>query len=151
MAWILNRSSLNLMPVSKMFPTSKVLYVKGTEMAEADVYSTCWNGKKQIHMEGTIQWRHSGILNTWTKMYDLNRNSHWNTFACNTAWTFWSNRFYARSQNCEKRLLVSSCPSVRPSVWLSSWNNSAPTGRILWNLIFEYFSKICWENSSFIS
>jgi hypothetical protein len=30
------------------------------------------------------------------------------------------------SQNCGKRLLASSCLSVRPS----AWNNSAPTGRI---------------------
>jgi hypothetical protein len=30
------------------------------------------------------------------------------------------------SQNCERRLLTSSCPSVCPS----AWNNSAPTGRI---------------------
>jgi len=35
---------------------------------------------------------------------------------------------------------------VRPS----AWNNSAPTGRILWNFIFVYFSTICRENSSFI-
>jgi hypothetical protein len=31
------------------------------------------------------------------------------------------------SQICEKRPLASSCPSVR----LSEWKNSAPTGRIL--------------------
>jgi len=31
----------------------------------------------------------------------------------------------------KKRLLSSSCLSVRPSVYLSAWNNSAPTGRIL--------------------
>jgi len=41
----------------------------------------------------------------------------------------------------EKQLLPSS---------LSSWNNSAPTGRDYWNLIFQYFSKICRENSGFI-
>ena len=34
--------------------------------------------------------------------------------------------FYARSQNCEKRRLPSSCPSA--------WNNSAPTRRILMKL-----------------
>jgi len=33
----------------------------------------------------------------------------------------------ARSQNCEKRLSALSCPSVR----LSAWHNSAPTGRII--------------------
>ena len=53
--------------------------------------------------------------------------------------------FQARSQNPEKRLLASSCPSVRPS----AWNISTPTGRISWNLIFEYFSKMRRENSSF--
>jgi hypothetical protein len=41
------------------------------------------------------------------------------------------------------------CPSVRPSVRPSAWNNSAPTGRIF--MEFEYFLKICcWENSNFI-
>ena len=38
--------------------------------------------------------------------------------------------FWAISQNCEKRLLALSCPSVRQS----AWNNSAPTGRILMKL-----------------
>jgi hypothetical protein len=33
----------------------------------------------------------------------------------------------------------------------SAWKNSAPTGRIFMKLIFEYFSKICRENSSFIT
>jgi len=49
------------------------------------------------------------------------------------------------SQNCKKRLLASSCLSVR----LSAWNNSAPTGRIFENIL-EYFSKIHRENSRFI-
>ena len=39
-----------------------------------------------------------------------------------------------------------SCLSVR----LSSWNNLVPTGHVFMNLIFEYFLKICWGNSSFI-
>ena len=52
--------------------------------------------------------------------------------------------FQAPLQNYEKRPLTSSCLLVRSSVW----NNSAPTGRIKCNLIFEYFSKICRENSS---
>ena len=34
--------------------------------------------------------------------------------------------FYALSQDCEQRLLPSSCPSVRPP----AWEKSAPTGRI---------------------
>jgi len=41
--------------------------------------------------------------------------------------------FEARLENCEKRLLtscVSVRPSVRPSLCLSAWNISAPTGRI---------------------
>jgi len=36
-------------------------------------------------------------------------------------------------------------------VCLSTWKNSAPTGRIFVKLIFEYFSKICRENSSLIT
>ena len=34
----------------------------------------------------------------------------------------------ARSQNCEKQLLTSSCLSVHPSFPLSAMNNSAPVG-----------------------
>ena len=41
---------------------------------------------------------------------------------------------WARSQNCEKRLLALSClsdrPSVQPSARLCAWNNSVDTGRI---------------------
>ena len=54
--------------------------------------------------------------------------------------------FYARSKNCEKRLLASSCLSVCPSVPLSFclqsvWNNSAPTGRIFMIFFFFIFLK----------
>ena len=48
-----------------------------------------------------------------------------------------------RLQNCKKWLISSSCVSVCPS----AWNNPAS---LSWNLIFEYFLKICQENSSFI-
>ena len=44
----------------------------------------------------------------------------------------------------KKRLLVSSYLSIRLSV---SWNNSAVTGGISRNWIFDYFSKICQECS----
>jgi hypothetical protein len=52
--------------------------------------------------------------------------------------------FEARSQTCEKRLLVSSCLSVRPNstTRLSSHGFSC-------NLTFQYFLKICRDNSSF--
>ena len=40
----------------------------------------------------------------------------------------------ARSQNCEKRPLASSC--VRLSVHIPTWNYSTPTGGIFVNLIF---------------
>ena len=40
--------------------------------------------------------------------------------------------FQARLENCEKLLSVASCLSVRPS----SWNNSAPTGRIFMKCYF---------------
>ena len=59
-------------------------------------------------------------------------------------------------KNFENRLLASSClslclsvrPSVRPSVCFSACNNTAPTGRIFMKF---GFSKICRENSSFVS
>jgi hypothetical protein len=37
----------------------------------------------------------------------------------------------AHSKKCKKWLLASSCPSVCPYYCPSTWNNSAPTGRIL--------------------
>jgi hypothetical protein len=51
---------------------------------------------------------------------------------------------FAHSQNCEKRLLTSSCLSVCP----------LGTTRLIldgfsWNFIIEYYLKICRENSSF--
>ena len=53
--------------------------------------------------------------------------------------------FWERSQDCEKRLLASSCLSVCLSVRPWAWNNSASTGRIFMKLdTFEYF----FENPS---
>jgi hypothetical protein len=50
--------------------------------------------------------------------------------------------FKARSQNCLKRLLTSSCLYVR----LSSWNNLAPTGRILMKFdIWVFFENLSWK------
>ena len=52
--------------------------------------------------------------------------------------------FYSRfSQNCEKRLFASPSLSIPPSVW----NNLASRDGFSLNLIFEYFSKICRQNS----
>jgi len=42
------------------------------------------------------------------------------------------------------------CPSVRPSLRLSAWNNSAPTGRVFMKFDILHFSQICRENSSSI-
>ena len=49
------------------------------------------------------------------------------------------------SQNCEKRQLVPSCLSLRPH-----GTTRRPLDGFLLNLVFECFSKICPENSSFI-
>ena len=51
---------------------------------------------------------------------------------------------YALSQNCEKRLLTSLCPSVHPS----AWKNLAPTGRIFIQFGTWDFPKICGDNSA---
>jgi hypothetical protein len=42
--------------------------------------------------------------------------------------------------------VISACPSV----CLSTGSNSASTGRLTCNFIFEYFSKIFREYSSFV-
>jgi len=48
--------------------------------------------------------------------------------------------YYARSRNCETQLLASSCLSVCPH-----GTTRLPLDGFSWNLIFEDFSKICWE------
>ena len=57
--------------------------------------------------------------------------------------------FYARAQNCEKRLLASSCLSACVCVILHG-TARLPWNRFSLNLTFEYFSIILRENSSFI-
>ena len=57
--------------------------------------------------------------------------------------------FLARSQNCEKRLLASSCLSVRPPVSPHE-TTRVPLDGFSRNLVFEYYSKSFRENSSFI-
>jgi hypothetical protein len=62
--------------------------------------------------------------------------------------SFWFG-FQARSQNCWKGLLASSCLTVCLSVLRQSvrphGTSWLPVNGFLWNLIFEYFSKICRE------
>ena len=57
-------------------------------------------------------------------------------------------------QTCEKRLLASfpsERPSVLPSVCLSAWNNSAPTGEILITFdILILFRKSVWKIEFFL-
>jgi hypothetical protein len=53
--------------------------------------------------------------------------------------------YYALSQNCEKRLLASSCLSVCPHE-----TTRFPLDRFSCNLICENFPKHCRENSIFI-
>jgi hypothetical protein len=57
---------------------------------------------------------------------------------------------FAKLQKKKKNNKIKSDYSFVMSVCPSAWNNSAPTGWIVMNLIFEYFWKICLENSSFI-
>ena len=54
--------------------------------------------------------------------------------------------FLVRSQNFEKRLLVSSCATVRPSLRPPEYKNSASTGRIfiqfdIWVFFWKYVEK----------
>ena len=51
--------------------------------------------------------------------------------------------FWARWQNCEKRILAPPCPSVCPRE-----TTRLPMSGFSWHLIFEYLSKICPENWS---
>jgi hypothetical protein len=63
-----------------------------------------------------------------------------------TSLALWTSLFWARSHNCEKRLLVSSCVSVSPSIRLHG-TTRLPMDGFSRNLIFEGFPKICCENS----
>jgi len=64
---------------------------------------------------------------------------------------------FRRFRKTRKRLLAPSCltvsqsvlPSVRPSVRLHRITR-LPLDGYSWNIIFEYFSKICLEYSRFI-
>jgi hypothetical protein len=54
--------------------------------------------------------------------------------------SFWQLRaFWARSQNCKKRMLDSSCPDVCPVRPLGT--TRLPLDGFSLNLLFEYFSK----------
>jgi hypothetical protein len=59
-----------------------------------------------------------------------------------------TSRFQARSQNFEKRLLASSCLSDRPFARMEQLGPHRNDYHEI--LMFEYFSKICRDNSSFI-
>ena len=58
----------------------------------------------------------------------------------------YSSDLYACSKNCEKRILISSCLSaVRPP-----GTTRLPLDGFSWKFVFEYFSKVCRKNWSFI-
>ena len=78
-------------------------------------------------------------INNYKFKPDLNRTEVANEFTVSTS-------FLAHSQNCKKRLFASSCWSVRPSARV----NSPPPDGFSLHLIFEYPSKICVEDRSFI-
>ena len=60
--------------------------------------------------------------------------------------TQFSYGFLGAWQCCEKRLWAVSYMSIRPHE-----TTRLPLDGFSWNLFFEYFSKICRENSSFIN
>jgi predicted metal-dependent peptidase len=48
------------------------------------------------------------------------------------------------------KAINSSVMSVCLPICLFAKKDLVPTGWILWNLMYEYFSKTCWENSLFL-
>ena len=92
------------------------------------------------HIQGQApwRWRHCDA----SKCRKLVVQYHNVTFQ--KIWIFRHSTFGRVRKNCEKRLLASSCQSVRPH------ENRLPPDGFSWNLIFQYFSKIHRENSSFI-
>ena len=56
-------------------------------------------------------------------------------------------KYQARTYDCQKRLVASSCPSVRPS----AWNNSTPHRTYFHEIRCLHISRICRENSSHIT
>jgi hypothetical protein len=91
---------------------------------------------------------------TWSILYKLFTAAAFcnNNLSCYLIVTLWLRQvvcmrlYYARLQNCENRLIASSYPFARPSVW----SNSAAIGQIFVNSIFKYFLKICRETSRLI-
>jgi hypothetical protein len=62
-----------------------------------------------------------------------------------------NDRFYAQSHECGKRLSDLSCLSASLSVSVRLHGATRlPLDGFSLNLIFEYYSKICLENSSFV-
>jgi hypothetical protein len=49
---------------------------------------------------------------------------------------------FARMRQATVSFVMSVCLSVRPSVCQSAWNNSIPTCRFSWNVMFECIAKI---------
>ena len=62
---------------------------------------------------------------------------------------------FAKLQKASPGFVVSTCPSVRPSVYLSvlfpRWTITSHLAKFSWNFIFVYFSKICRQTSSVIT
>ena len=69
-------------------------------------------------------------------------------YLTNFIYFFYNNQ--SHMQNCDKLLLTSPCLSVCPSVRLHE-TVRLQVDEFSWSLIFECFSKIILENSSFIN
>jgi len=81
---------------------------------------------------------------TATPVTNRNRSEYFLALIYGTA-TYFVTVSWARAQKCEERLLDSSCLSIRPH-----GTTPIPLEGFLRNLIFEYFSKNCLENSTSI-
>jgi hypothetical protein len=69
------------------------------------------------------------------------------------AFNDWFADAFANLRKATSRFVMSVCPSIHPSLRLSICPHGTPRlllYRFLLNLIFEYFSKICRDNPSFI-
>ena len=135
-------------------PTGAVLWHRNIALRQG--YKPLTEGLTMIALVFIVYDTSALKCSRWMKYARFETNYHPNITALRVEqlndtlfclWALYRRRFSARSQNCEKRLLTSSCSSVR----VSAWNSSAPTGRIWMKYhIWAFFFRKSVEKIEFL-
>ena len=144
-SWVV---SFTLQPLLTRFPLNK-------RLVEPQCRSGHFGGKKNaLRLLGSrrslVSSAQSGSFVDWTTVAHLDCFGFYQIFEC--SWYALSVRVlssflgaFAKLRKATISFVMSVCLSVRPH-----GTTRLPLDGFLWNLIFEDFSKICRENSSFI-